>query len=118
MSNAFNDDIHRQTAGTPGVQPLQGNDTSIEPDPAADPAQREWDRTEAADAAIEAGVDPSTLDTATATGDDPAHLATDDTEIPADDLPSDLAQPETQGGDPLIAELGEEGEGDISDEGL
>lgn len=118
MSQAFNDDIDRPTAGTPGVQPLRDNDASIEPDPAADPAQREWDRTEAADAAIEAGADPATLDTATATSDDPAHLPADDDEIPADDLPAAAAQPETQGVDPVVAELGEDGEGDLAPEDL
>lgn len=43
-----------------GIQPLQGRDTTIEPDPAADPAQ-----------------------------------------------------PESQGEEPLVAELGEDGEGDL-----
>ncbi len=118
MSNAFSDDPDSQTAGTPGVQPLQGDDTSIEPDAAADPAQREWDRTEAADAAIAAGVDLATLDTATATSDDPAHIPADDDEIPADDLPGAASLPETQGGDPVVAELGDDGEGDLSPEDL
>ncbi|MDZ8171674.1 hypothetical protein [Microbacterium xanthum] len=35
-------------------------------------------------------------------------------QIPTDDLPDDLPQPETQGEDPVVAELGEEGEGDLS----
>ena len=38
----------------------------------------------------------------------------DDDEIPAEDLPSPESQPETQGEDPVIAELGDEGEGDLS----
>lgn len=39
-------------------------------------------------------------------------------EIPQTDLPSSTAQPESQGEDPLIADIGEEGEGDLSPEDL
>lgn len=119
MSNAFNDDLARPAAAEDaGIQPLRDGDSTSVADPDLDPAQREWDRTDALDDALDAGIDPSELDETTPTGDDPAHLATDDTEIPAEDLPADVAQPETQGEDPLIAELGEEGNGDITDEGM
>ncbi len=119
MSNAFNDDLARPAAAEDaGVQPLRDGDATSEADPALDPAQREWDRTEAIDDALDAGVDPAELDVATATSDDPAHLPSEDDEIPAEDLPGTGAQPETQGDDPIIAELGEDGEGDITDEGL
>jgi len=37
-------------------------------------------------------------------------------EIPAEDLHGSAGQPESQGEDPLIADLGEEGEGDLSPE--
>lgn len=37
-------------------------------------------------------------------------------EIPAEDLQGSQSQPESQGEDPVIAELGEEGEGDLSPE--
>lgn len=39
-------------------------------------------------------------------------------DIPATDLPSDTAQPETQGTDPVEAELGDEGQGDLAPEDL
>ncbi|WP_417511176.1 hypothetical protein [Microbacterium sp.] len=37
-------------------------------------------------------------------------------EIPEEDMPSTSEQPETQGEDPVTAELGEQGEGDLSPE--
>lgn len=39
-------------------------------------------------------------------------------DIPRSDLPSPTEQPETQGADPVIAELGEEGNGDLAPEDL
>lgn len=39
---------------------------------------------------------------------------TQDEEISATDLPTEEEQPETQGADPVIAELGDEGQGDIA----
>lgn len=89
----------------PLPQPLRDGDTSIEPDPSRDPAQAEWDGT---------AVDGLP----TATGDDPAHLSADDDEIPASDRPPETSQPDTQGADPLAAELGEDGQGDLSPEDL
>ncbi|MFB8385604.1 sugar ABC transporter ATPase [Microbacterium sp. NPDC055910] len=77
-------------------QPLGDRDSSIEADPAEDPAQAEWDGT--------TGID--------------AERPVDDTEIPASDLPDAAAQPETQGTDPVAAELGEEGQGDLAPEDL
>ncbi len=95
----------------PGIQPLQGRDTTIEPDPAQDPAQAEWDRTVAEEDGIE-------LDVETATGADPAEIPADGDDIPAADLPREAAQPETQGEDPVVADLGEDGEGDLAPEDL
>lgn len=90
-------------------QPVTDRDTSIEPN---DPAQAEWDRT----TAIDAGADLD--DTATATGGDPAEIPADDDEVPAEDLPGFSAEPETQGGSPIQAELGEDGQGDLAPEDL
>ena len=98
---------------TDGLQPLRDGDTSIEPDPAVDPAQAEWDRTTAIDEGRE-----DELDVATATGDDPAQIPSDEDEIPAADLPGAAEQPDTQGEDPAIADLGEDGQGDLAPEDL
>ena len=92
------------------LQALRDGDTSIEPDPTEDPAQAEWDRT----TALDAGVSEDELDASTATGDDPDEIPDEGDEIPSYDLPTDAEQPESQGLDPVIAELGEEGEGDLS----
>lgn len=102
------------TSDAAGVQPLRDGDTSIEPDPAADPAQAEWDRT----TALDEGASADDLDPATATGDDPAHLEAPDDEIPAEDLAAGWQQPESQGDDPVIADLGEDGQGDLAPEDL
>ncbi|WP_091488801.1 sugar ABC transporter ATPase [Microbacterium pygmaeum] len=96
------------------IQPLRDNDTSIEPDPTLDPAQAEWDRT----TALDEGADPEDLDPVTNTGADPAEIPDDDDEIPAFDLPGATVLPETQGDDPLAAELGEDGQGDLAPEDL
>lgn len=88
------------------VQPVRDADASIAPDPAADPAQAEWDAT------------PGAEEELTATGDDPAQLPADDDEIPAADLPGYQRQPETQDFDPVEAELGDSGEGDLAPEDL
>ncbi|MBA8817187.1 hypothetical protein FHX48_002285 [Microbacterium halimionae] len=79
------------------IQPLRDNDTSIETDPAEDPAQAEWDQT----ASFDEGADP-----------------VEDAEIPAAALPNRAIQPETQGDNPVAAELGEEGQGDLAPEDL
>ena len=88
-------------------------DTSVIADPTADPAQREWDRTRERDGdavesdnVIESEVGPEGVDT-------PDAVEVDDTQIPLEDLPTSGVQPETQGEDPVVAELGEEGEGDL-----
>ena len=92
-------------------QPVEDRDTTIDAD---DAAQAEWDRT----SAIDAGASEDDLYAATATGDDPAQIPTDTDEIPRADLPTDLDQPDTQGDSPLAAELGPEGQGDLSPEDL
>lgn len=91
------------------AQPIEGTDTSVTPN---DPAQAEWDRT----TAIDEGLNPD--DVSTATGGDPAEIPADDDDIPADDLVTDLEQPDTQGTLPLEAELGDDGQGDLSPEDL
>ena len=93
-----------------GIQPLRDEDATAPADPSADPAQAEWERTEALDdGATGEAVEPST-----ATGRDPAEIPDDADEIPAADLPAPELQPESQGEDPVIADLGEDGEGDLS----
>jgi hypothetical protein len=96
----------------PSIQPLRDGDTSIEPDPAADPAQAEWEETIARDE----GASEDDLDPATATGADPAEIPAPDDEIPIEDRVPDWQQPETQGEDPDIADLGPDGEGDLAPE--
>lgn len=81
------------------VQPLRDQDTSVESDPDLDPAQAEWDRT----TALDEGADPDELDATTGTGAD---------------LAPEALQPETQGDDPVAAELGEDGQGDLAPEDL
>ena len=93
------------------MQPLRDEDTTSTADPADDPAQAEWERTQAID-------EGSDLENATATGRDPAEISDPEDEIPAEDLPGAGSQPETQGGAPVSAELGEEGQGDLSPEDL
>ena len=44
MSGSTGDHSIGTTDNEAGIQPLRDGDTSIEPDPAADPAQAEWDR--------------------------------------------------------------------------
>jgi hypothetical protein len=97
---------------TDAIQPLRDKDTSIEPDPTVDPAQVEWDRT----TALDQGADPDDLDPATRTGADPAEIRDDGDDVPASDLPDDEAQPDTQGEDPITAELGDDGQGDLAPE--
>lgn len=110
MSNDLPADIPRAPDGQVGVQPIRDRDTSIEPDPTRDPAQVDWDRTTAEDAGTYEAA------TATATGDDPAHLPSDDDDVPRQDLPPASFQPETQGVTPEDAELGDTGQGDLAPE--
>ena len=98
----------------PAVQPLRDGDTSIETDPQQDAAQAEWDRT----TALDEGAAPEDLDGDTATGADPAVIADERGEIPAEDLPGRSLQPETQGLAPVDAERGDEGQGDLAPEDL
>lgn len=97
--------------GLEQVRPLRDRDATAPDDPADDPAQAEWERTDARDS----GVPDEEPSAASATGPG-AEGTDDDEEIPAEDLPAPEVQPETQGADPVIAELGEEGEGDLSPE--
>jgi hypothetical protein len=110
MSDNLPDDIPRARDGVTGVQPLRDGDTSIESDPTADPAQLEWERTN--------GETPDVFedDEVTATGDDPAHLPSDEDQVPRFAMPPEWLQPETQDLSPDIAELGDSGQGDLAPE--
>lgn len=93
----------------PPAQPPAGRDSTVTSDPDADPAQREW--VESGLATDADGFDPEVGPTAT--GDDPAHIPDPLDEVPAEDLVTDAGQPESQGADPVTADLGEDGEGDL-----
>ncbi|MDF2506748.1 MAG: hypothetical protein K0Q52_607 [Microbacterium sp.] len=95
--------------GADAVQPLRDADATAVGDGRDDPAQAEWDRA----AALDEGVTGDELDPATATGAYPDELPASDDEVPAEDLPGSALQPESQGDDPLLAEIGEDGEGDL-----
>lgn len=102
MTNAADEGRERAAAAE---QPLDGfgrEDTSVTPDPDADPAQREWD----------GDLDPEV----TGTGADPAEIPDEEDEVPFDDLPGSEEQPESQGEDPALIDLGDEGQGDLSPE--
>ncbi|MDP3953032.1 sugar ABC transporter ATPase [Microbacterium sp.] len=102
-----------ESTGDPeSVQPLRDRDATALEDPAEDPAQAEWDRTEA----IDEGASEDDLDVTTATGRDPDEIPSADDEVPAEDLHGSNSQPESQGQDPVIADLGDEGEGDLAPE--
>lgn len=77
-----------------------------------DPAQAEWERTEA----LDNGASESELDEATATGRDPSEIPDADDEIPTEDLHGSASQPESQGADPAIADGGAGGEGNLAPE--
>jgi len=100
--------------GIADAQPLRDGDTSIEPDPALDPAQAEWDAT----TALDAGADPEDIHPATATGADPAEIPADDSDIPLEDIHPESTGTDSQGEDPGVVELGEEGQGDLAPEDL
>ena len=114
MHSTPDDGLSIRTDADVAPQALGDDDSSVDPDAPADAAQAEWERT----IALDEGADPDDWDAATATGDDPAHIPSDEDQIPATDLPGGGIQPESQGEDPLIADLGEEGEGDLSPEDL
>lgn len=100
--------------GIAGVQPLRDGDTSIEPDPTLDPAQAEWDAT----TDLDEGADPDDINPATATGADPAEIPADDSDIPLEDIHPESTGTDSQGMDPGVVELGEEGQGDLAPEDL
>lgn len=102
-----NDNANHIVENPDAIQPVRDDEATSFADPSDDPAQAEWERTEA----LDAGIDP---DEVTATGADPDEIPSDDDQIPAQDLPPSGLQPETQEGDPVIAEIGEDGEGDLS----
>ncbi|SBS72091.1 sugar ABC transporter ATPase [uncultured Microbacterium sp.] len=101
MTNISDNDVAAASSDAdPGGQPLTGRDTTSFDDPSQDPAQAEWEQ---------AG-DSET----TGTGADPAEIPDESDEVPATDLPTSAEQPETQGEDPVIAELGEDGQGELA----
>lgn len=102
MTNAADEGRERAAAADEPYENVNENDTSVTQDPAADPAQREWD----------GDLDPGV----TGTGADPAEIPDEGDEIPFDDLPGSEEQPESQGEDPALIDLGEEGQGDVSPE--
>lgn len=104
-------DITDESGASLPNEPLSENDTSIAPNPDADPAQAEWD-------GLISETGAPLAEPATATGADPAEIPADDDEIPATGVRAGLDQPESQGEDPLIVDLGDEGEGDLSPEDL
>lgn len=112
MSDIPQDDIDRPASNEPPAEPLRDGDSSVSAE--RDPAQREWERTEA----VAEGADPAAFDTATATGADPDEIPADDDEIPAADIHPASTQPETQGTTPVDAELGDAGQGDLAPEDL
>lgn len=120
MSDASTDPVETDTTipaaadGVTGVQPLRDGDTSVEVDPSRDPAQAEWDAT----TALDEGADSADLDPATATGADPAEIPADDEDIPLEDLHPTGTGTDSQGQDPGVVELGEEGQGDLAPEDL
>lgn len=93
----------------PAPQPLRDGDATAEADPSDDPAQAEWERTEV----LDDGATTDELDPATATGRDPDEIPDPDDQVPAEDLPGSAPQPESQGGDPVLVDLGEDGQGDL-----
>lgn len=104
-------DAVSSAGGDEQIQPLRDGDATAGADASADPAQAEWERTEAVD-------EGGDLEGDTATGRDPDEIPNPEDEIPFEDLPSSGVQPETQGSDPAVAEIGDEGEGDLSPEDL
>lgn len=94
------------------MQPLRDGDVTAQGDPADDPAQAEWDRTEA----LDEGAAESDLGAMTATGRDPDEIPDPEDEIPFEDLHGSESQPETQNADPAIADMGDRGEGDLTPE--
>jgi len=94
------------------MQPLRDRDATAPADPIDDPAQAEWDRS----AALDEGATEEDLAATTATGRDPDEIPAADDEIPAEDLHGSASQPESQGEDPVVADMGDEGEGDLAPE--
>ena len=97
--------------GDEQVQPLRDEDATMTADPEQDPAQAEWERTQAID-------EGSDVDATIATGRDPDEIPDPEDEIPFEDLHTAETQPETQDDAPVTAELGEDGQGDLSPEDL
>lgn len=93
------------------TRPVSDDDATVVGDGREDPVQVEWDRTEA----VEGGATDDDLDPATMTGADPTELPSPEDEIPAEDRVGSLRQPDTQGADPLLADIGEDGEGDLGE---
>lgn len=109
MTNAADEGRERAAAAGEQMPSFDERNTSVSRDPFEDPAQAEWDSTDPS-------LDPDATGETTGTGADPAEIPDDEDEIPFDDLPGTQAQPESQGEDPDLIDLGPEGQGDISPE--
>lgn len=97
-----------------GVQPVRDRDATASDSAQNDPAQAEWEQTQTVgEGTDEAGADPQT-----ATGRDPAEIPDPEDQIPAEDLHGSAAQPESQGEDPVVSDLGDQGQGDLAPEDL
>ena len=81
------------------VRAVRDDDTTVEPDPAADAAQVEWEHAEGEGATATRGTGPAE-DEAT------------------EGFPTREQQPETQGASPVVADLGPDGEGDVNARGV
>lgn len=123
MTNAADEGRERAAAVDEDMQdfdPLEEpstneRDTSVTADPLDDPAQREWERVGSdAEATGTGGLGTDV----TGTGADPAEIPDDEDQVPVEDLPGFEVQPESQGEDPELADLGPEGQGDVSPEDL
>lgn len=97
------------SANDPHTQPFHDPDSTSTANADADSSQWEWAR----DEALAAGVPEAELDAQTVTGADPVEIPSPGEQSSAEDIPTVEEQPETQGTEPLIAELGRRGEGSL-----
>ncbi|WP_261166338.1 sugar ABC transporter ATPase [Microbacterium sp. Marseille-Q6965] len=93
-------------------------DTSVTADPLDDPAQREWEGADLGDPESDVTDTGGRTGDVTGTGADPAEIPDDADQVPIEDLPDAELQPESQGEDPDLVDLGPDGQGDVSPEDL
>jgi len=114
MTDAANEGRERFDAVEDPLADFDERDTSVTPDPQQDPAQREWEG-EGGDA-LDPDVTGAGPGETTGTGADPAEIPDEEDEIPIEDLPFSEQQPDSQGEDPALIDLGPDGQGDIQPE--